>query len=391
MKCCRFASWVLGLSIAVALLLFAALPQRQGAGHEDDAKETEPRPAIELPERPIELMIELGREDEEQVRWIGELKLSEGSVLEVDLVQASADSKVEGATFNVRTARRNGARPAQNERQNRRARQAARQQNRAARQQARQKQQQAATDQPSKKDAAGTDKGKPNQPGKTEKEPAPPQFHLVPVRMRVTLDAPVSATMTVSTNRGAFEFKLEDVTSGDEEEYLDGQASVSGELAATRLTGSKTEDDFPAMAKTPDGSIWLVYVEYTPGPPLVFERIVEGNFDLLEPHGHGDRIRLMQYDGQAWHAPIDVTESGLDVWRPAIAVDGRGDVCLAWAQSVDGNWDIYTRRFTPPGRGMPRGKLSATERVTDAPDTDYNVQLVSDPVGQVWATWQAWR
>lgn len=369
MKCCQVASWALGLFVAAALLVFVALP-RQGAGHEEDEHEAEPGPAIDLPDRPIELSIELGREDEEQVRWEGELKLSEGKILAVDLTQASVDSKVEGAKFNARTARRPGARPAQGA-PRKRAQKRARQQQRAARQQNQSNEQ-------AKEPAA-------------EKQPAQPQFHLVPVRMRVTLDAPVSAKMEVITNRGSFDFSLKDATSGDEEEYLEGQAVVSGELAATRLTGMKTEDDFPALAKTADGSLWLAYVEYTPGPPLVFDRVKDGNFDLLEPHGHGDRIRLMQFDGQSWHAPINITERQLDVWRPAMAVDGQGDLCLAWAQFVDGNWDIYTRRFTPPRAGMPRGKLSAISRATDAADTDYSVQLATDSAGKIWAAWQAWR
>lgn len=394
MKCCRIASWMLGLSIAVALLLFVALPPRKGAGHEDDAHEAEPGPVIELPDRPIELMIELGREDEEQIRWEGELKLSEGTILSVDLVQASNDSKVEGAKFDARTARRQGPKPAAGAGQNRAARRA-RRQNRAARQQAQQKQRAQAgnAEKPAATEKKSDTKDAPEKaPDKAaDKQPAAPQFHIVPVQMRVTLDAPVSARLEVSTNRGSFDFTLQEATSGEEEEYLDGQASVSGELAATRLTGLKTEDDFPVMAKAADGTIWLAYVEYTAGPPLVFERVADGNFDMLEPHGHGDRIRLMQFDGQSWHAPIDVSEGKLDVWRPSIAIDGRGDVCLAWAQSAEGNWDIYTRRFTPPRAGMPRGRLSAIERVTKSPETDYSVQLVSDSAGQVWAAWQAWR
>ena len=391
MQCCRIASWMLGLLIAVASLIFVVFYPRQGAGHEEGEKETEPGAVIELPERPIELMIELGRKDEEQVRWKGEVKVSEGKILSVELVQASVDSKVDGATFDVRTARRPGAKPAQGNAPNRRNQRRARQQNRAARREAQQQQQEQAKKEAAdqKKPADGADKKEqPNQPAAAP--PAQP-FHLVPVRMRVTLDAPISARLEVTTDRGSFDFTLEEATSGDEEEYLDGQASVSGELAATRLTGAKTEDDFPVMAKALDGTVWLAYVEYTPGPPLVFDRVKDGNFDLLEPHGHGDHIRLMQFDGQSWHAPLDASEGKLDVWRPMIAIDRKGTIWLAWAQAVDGDWEIFSRRYTPPKPGMPRGRWSATERVTKAEGTNYGVQIVSDSAGQMWATWQAWR
>jgi hypothetical protein len=170
--------------------------------------------------------------------------------------------------------------------------------------------------------------------------------------MRVTLDAPVSARLEVESNRGSFGFTLEEATSSEIEEYLDGQASVTGELAATRLTGAKTEDDFSVMAISPCG-IWLAYVEYTPGPPMVFDRVKDGNLDVLEPKGHGEKIRLMQFDGQAWHAPLDVTAGQLDVWRPVIAADRFGVLWLAWSQQVDGDWEIYSRRYTPPELGLP--------------------------------------
>lgn len=389
MKCCQFASWILALSAAAALLFFLAAPPKTGSGHEEDEKETEPGPLIELPERPVELTIELGREDEEQVFWDGELKLSEGKILDVDLMQAAANSMLDGNKFKVRAARRPGAKPAQPAAQGRRARQRARQQTRAARQQARQAQ----AKPPAEPNKADTPKAGAPAKGDQPKAAAQPaeRFHLVPVRMRVTLDAPVTARLKVATDRGSFDFTIEEATSGDELEFLDGQASVAGELAATRLTGTKTEDDFPVMAKAPNGSVWLAYVEYTPGPPLVFERVAEGNFDLLVPRGHGDRVRLMEFDGRSWHAPLDATNGQLDVWRPSIAVDKQGVVWIVWAQSVDGDWDIFARRFTPPRQGMPRGRWSAIERVTKAKGTDYNVQIVCDSAGQVWAAWQAWR
>ena len=42
-----------------------------------------------------------------------------------------------------------------------------------------------------------------------------------------------------------------------------------------------------------------------------------------------------------------MTDGGLEIWRPTVAVDGQGKVCIAWSQHQDGNWDIYTRTYTP--------------------------------------------
>ena len=215
--------------------------------------------------------------------------------------------------------------------------------------------------------------------------------NLLPPMLRATLDAPPGATVTVKTNFGAFSVKLADLPIGAPRSFLDGQAEIERQAAALRLTGPQTEDDFPALAKGPDGTIWLAYVEYLPGEPYVLERILAGDFDALVPAGHGDRVRLVRFDGATWSAPMDVTDGGLDVWRPTVAVDGQGAVVVAWAQQVDGDWEIFTRRYTPPGQGGGPGAWSAVTRLTKAPGADFHVVAATDAGGVVWLAWQAWR
>src|SRR5262249_33896751 len=106
---------------------------------------------------------------------------------------------------------------------------------------------------------------------------------------------------------------------------------------------------------------------------------------------NGDQVLLVRFDGKAWQPPIEVTAPGLDIWRPTVAVDGKGDVCVVWAQQVDGNWDIYYRRYTPPAQEGDDGTLSETRRLTTAPGTDYTVVAAPDSAGTVWAAWQSWR
>src|SRR5262249_5571667 len=159
--------------------------------------------------------------------------------------------------------------------------------------------------------------------------------------LRLGLDAPPSAKVTVQTKQGKFEFTVKDLTAGAAKEFLDSGVSVERQEGSVRLTGRDTEDDFPVLARAADGTLWLAYVEYTPGKRVVQERIEAGNFDELVPSGNGDQILLARFDGKAWQPPVEVTAPGLDVWRPTVAVDGKGAVCVAWAQQVDGNWDIY--------------------------------------------------
>ncbi len=158
-----------------------------------------------------------------------------------------------------------------------------------------------------------------------------------------------------------------------------------------RLTGSPTEDDHPAMTKGPDGTIWLAYVEYRPGQPIVMERVQDREFDSLVPKGNGDRIRLRTYDGSVWAKPVDVTEGGLDVWRPTVAVTGDGKVVVAWSQKVEGDWEILARVLSPAKDEPSQGSWSEILRVTRAAGSDIHVVSATDAEGRVWLVWQAWR
>jgi hypothetical protein len=205
----------------------------------------------------------------------------------------------------------------------------------------------------------------------------------------VSVDAPSTATVTVNTQAGEFKFALTDLRTGTAKRFLQDQVSAQRLEGALRLTGPETEDDYPALAKAVDGTVWLAYVAYQPGKPILNERVQAGAFESLVPTGNGDQICLMRFDGKVWHPPIAVTSAGLDVWRPAVAVDGKGQVVVAWSQQVDGDWEIYYRRYTAKEGG--EGRWSETLRLTHAPGSDFQVVAATDSAGTVWLAWQAWR
>ncbi len=184
---------------------------------------------------------------------------------------------------------------------------------------------------------------------------------------------------------------MADLSIGVTKRFLEEQVSVQREEGAVRLTEPDTEDDYPVLAKGKDGVIWLAYVAYQPGQPILMERVKAGGFEALEPKDNGDQVLLMRFDGKVWSPPLDVSDGGLRVWRPTVAVDGKGDVWVAWSQQIDGDWEIVYRRYTPPAKDGQAGQWSETVRLTRAPGADFHVVATTDAAGVVWLAWQAWR
>jgi hypothetical protein len=279
-----------------------------------------------MPANLVGLDIALGLQDKEPARWDGEVQVSEGRILGLEVRQGGPQAKAEGNRFTARSRRMMVQRQV-----------------------------------------------------------------VVGPELQVNLDAPLSAKVTVTTEQGKFTFTLSDLAGGTAKTFLGGQASVERQEGSVRLTGRGTEDDYPAMARGPDGTAWMVYVEYQPGPPIIPERLAAGNFETLVPSGNGDQVLLMAFDGKAWQPALEVTAPGLDVWRPTVTVDGKGVVWVAWSQRVDGDWEVFYRCYTPPGKRGGPGRWADAVRLTHAPGADFHVVAATDSAGVVWLAWQAWR
>jgi len=322
----------LGLCAVTAIILLGAVLFSTQWGREAVSGQAGDGPAAKPVTMPTELagvLITLGLKDKAATEWDGEVAISAGKVLAVDIVDGNPKASVEGNKFYVRSV---------------------------------------ATPKKAEKKKKGDAITRP--------------------MVRLTFNAPPTAKVTVTTKQGDFDFILGDLPHDARRLYLDGQASVEREEGAFRLTAGDVEHDYPAIAKAPDGTIWLAYSEYRKGKPYVTERVLTGNFDDLVPQGNGDQVRLKKFDGREWSAPIDVTEPGLDVWRPVVTVSG-GSVHVSWAQQTKGKWEIRHRVYVPPTKDGDRGWWSEMAPVSTLLGTNFNV--VSAPFkDQVVVAWQSW-
>jgi hypothetical protein len=210
----------------------------------------------------------------------------------------------------------------------------------------------------------------------------------VPVEIYATIDAPSKTTVTVNTRQGNFSFALEDITDEKGKFFLNGQVRVARGPMSVAITEQLTDDDFPAAAVAPDGTVWVAYVAYKHGNAidLPSDGTIPKDWSSLLTKGNGDQVKLLRFDGKTWSTPLDITEPGLDVWRPSVVADAKGKVWVIWSQNGNGNWDLYARSFDPIAH-----RKSEIERITSEPGSDINVVATLSKSGKVWLAWQRWE
>jgi hypothetical protein len=159
------------------------------------------------------------------------------------------------------------------------------------------------------------------------------------------------ASLTITTAReGAekAEVKLKDVLAGHPQELWDGKARVRLVTTATRLTDGKTEDDFPAAAYGPDGTLWVAYVSYKlrdESRRIEQKDLKEqpSDFKSLFTPEFADQLFVKYYRDGKWSEPLAITGPKEDLVRCGIAVEGDGTVWLTYSANRKGRYDVYYR------------------------------------------------
>ena len=106
---------------------------------------------------------------------------------------------------------------------------------------------------------------------------------------------------------------------------------------------------------------------------------------LAYSDGRDDIALRHRVDG-TWGNLQYVPNTSGDSWHPQIAVDVDNRAWVVWTQQVQGNWDIYARRFDPGSQSW-----SALRRLTDHPLPDINPRVGSDTKGRIAVVWQGFR
>lgn len=144
---------------------------------------------------------------------------------------------------------------------------------------------------------------------------------------------------------------------------------VAEERPAERVSavgaGAPATDDFPAVTVTADGAVWAAYLEWN--------------------RANSDRVLLRRKgaDGK-WSDSVELKDGCFEHYSPALAARGN-KVLAVWSGHNEDGFDVYAAEVSQDGG------VSAVKRLTDAPQSDFNVRCASDAAGNVTVVWQSFR
>jgi hypothetical protein len=191
---------------------------------------------------------------------------------------------------------------------------------------------------------------------------------------------------------------LKDVLAGHAQPLWGGEAVVRRLSTATPLTAGKTEDDFPAAAYGPDGTLWVAYVSYTVRDED--RRIEQANFKeqpadfkKLYTPDFADQLFVQYSRDGLWSRPKAVTGAAEDLVRCAIGVADNGDAWVVYSANRQGNYDLYARRLdrnTPEAVKLPAPRVGEEVRLTKSAGPDLGPVMCTAQDGTLWLAAQSW-
>jgi hypothetical protein len=184
---------------------------------------------------------------------------------------------------------------------------------------------------------------------------------------------------------------LKDVLAGRTRELWDGQARLRLVTTATPLTSGKTEDDFPAAAYGPDGTLWVAYISYRVRDES--RRIEQKNlkeqpadFKSLYTPEFADQLFVKYFRDGKWSEPLAITGPKEDLLRCAIAVDAGGTALVAYSANRNGRHDIFAR----PIREKPGKEQKLTGGLRDEAAAYLSPVLCTGQSGDIHCACQSW-
>jgi hypothetical protein len=218
-------------------------------------------------------------------------------------------------------------------------------------------------------------------------------FATVGVVLQLADIQPDATLIVAAGDQGRAEVPLKDVLGGQKHPIWDGKAVVRRVTAAAPVAHGKTEDDFPAAAYGPDGTLWIAYISYRlkePGRRVRQTPLPEqpADFKAFYTPEYGDQLFVRCYRDGRFTEPVAVTGPHEDLVRCAIGVEGNGTAWVVYSAHRQGNFDLYARPLNRAGEAEPTA--GKEQRLTRTPTPDLTPAICTDQAGRLHVACQSW-
>ena len=187
---------------------------------------------------------------------------------------------------------------------------------------------------------------------------------ILPNGIYLSVEAPASDRLSVTTNHGDFEFGLAELDARGRLETLAGDAAVVAVPAIRALTrGEATQHDYPAALATADG----LFVAWT-----AF-------------HNEANTLYLAHRRDLEWRT-YRVTPSWGDYFGTALARDPKGRVHVIWSEYREDRWRLVDRAFDPSSASW-----GPDTYIAPGGSRQYFPVAATASDGTAWVAWQEFR
>lgn len=192
----------------------------------------------------------------------------------------------------------------------------------------------------------------------------PAVLNTVPAGVVVTAEAPDTAIARVRTRQGDFDIPLKALRYDRVLHFLGGDVLARRVPAVERASPASEKDpaehfDYPSAAAGADGNLWVAW---------------QGYRDL------GDHVYVRRRSESGWAEADRLTEEKGDIFRTAIARDGKGRVWVVWSERAGQQWDLYAKR-------REDGRWSRRMKITPANHPNIFHRIASDAHGNLHLVW----
>jgi hypothetical protein len=211
--------------------------------------------------------------------------------------------------------------------------------------------------------------------------------------LRLT-DVSDDAVVTLKLAKGEVTFRLGEIPYDHVLAKLGGALEIERVASTDKITETRADDDYPAIAVAADGTVYTAYSSFTPGldrdQRAKAMTSAPADFGYLAKVPGGDRL-MLSIKGKDKALTVPVTPDGCDIYKSAVALDGAGRLWIFWSENKAWKQMKSMPNFEVWACSYADGAFTAPVNLSQNEANDISPVATIDAKGQVWVAWQGVR